>query len=450
MATKKTFDYSKWDNIELSDDESDLHPNIDKDSWFRLKHRTRLEREEKEDKEVETLKKLNSEDEARLSIITSRLTNPPNDEDAEFEDLDALQGERDELTAKVAKRVARMNEIANRRAWNIDNICKVKEERSVVNSAETKSLKAADFEPTGISHAEYSKPATVTLPTPPTESTSKTTPTTSQISNTKPAVTPPTPPNTVSKSNTVVGPEEARGPRPLVAARDRHSLISYNDFVIAEENILETYSEIADFSATKEYLFKHCDILLHEHSQTYLLLSCLEDEMNGKHKRMKLVCRQSQILSHIQELANSLKKDPRDVIIPFFKRLELSEHSNLFTDAVNTFIEKIKKRAIEKRKEMDAEQEIENRKKQEAIQKHIADGGLDPMEVLQSLPTSLREAFESQSMEQLHSVLGSMDPMEARRCMKLCVDSGLWVPSDATIYEEGNEDQCYEEIEEVE
>lgn len=27
---KKSFDYSKWDNIELSDDESDLHPNIDK------------------------------------------------------------------------------------------------------------------------------------------------------------------------------------------------------------------------------------------------------------------------------------------------------------------------------------------------------------------------------------------------------------------------------------
>ena len=73
--------YSKWDNIELSDDESDCHPvtffpstsytyssnnrlsppirvvltrrrpntappphqNIDKESWFRLKHRTRVE-----------------------------------------------------------------------------------------------------------------------------------------------------------------------------------------------------------------------------------------------------------------------------------------------------------------------------------------------------------------------------------------------------------------------
>lgn len=41
MATR-SFDYSKWDNIELSDDESDLHPNIEKESWFRMKHRSRL------------------------------------------------------------------------------------------------------------------------------------------------------------------------------------------------------------------------------------------------------------------------------------------------------------------------------------------------------------------------------------------------------------------------
>ena len=47
----KPFDYSKWDNIELSDDEDDVHPNIDKESWFRLKHRSRVEREDREDKD---------------------------------------------------------------------------------------------------------------------------------------------------------------------------------------------------------------------------------------------------------------------------------------------------------------------------------------------------------------------------------------------------------------
>lgn len=47
----KPVDYSKWDNIELSDDEEDVHPNIDRESWFRMKHRSRVEREDHEDKD---------------------------------------------------------------------------------------------------------------------------------------------------------------------------------------------------------------------------------------------------------------------------------------------------------------------------------------------------------------------------------------------------------------
>ena len=54
----KGFDYSKWDKIELSDDEDDVHPNIDRESWFRMKHRSRVEREDHEDKDK---KRINSE-----------------------------------------------------------------------------------------------------------------------------------------------------------------------------------------------------------------------------------------------------------------------------------------------------------------------------------------------------------------------------------------------------
>lgn len=98
--------------------------------------------------------------------------------------------------------------------------------------------------------------------------------------------------------------------------------MSYNDYALKHEAILEEYSEIQDLEKTEKFVFKHCDILLHEHAQSYMLLSCLEDEMNGKHNRMKLVCRQSQILSHISELGVQMRRDPRDVILPFFRRIE--------------------------------------------------------------------------------------------------------------------------------
>jgi len=41
---------------------------------------------------------------------------------------------------------------------------------------------------------------------------------------------------------------------------------------------------------------------------------------------MQLVCRQSQILSHVQELGGSMQRDPRDVVLPFFNRVEEKEY----------------------------------------------------------------------------------------------------------------------------
>ena len=53
-------------------------------------------------------------------------------------------------------------------------------------------------------------------------------------------------------------------------------------------------------------------------------------------------------------------------------------------------------------------------------------GGLDPMEVFESLPESMQEAFESRQKEKLEEALRSMTVDEAEYHMKRCVDSGLW------------------------
>ena len=52
-------DYSKWKNIEISDDEDDTHPNIDTPSLFKWRHEARVQRMEEFDKkkrEAEELK----------------------------------------------------------------------------------------------------------------------------------------------------------------------------------------------------------------------------------------------------------------------------------------------------------------------------------------------------------------------------------------------------------
>ena len=96
-----------------------------------------------------------------------------------------------------------------------------------------------------------------------------------------------------------------------------------------------------------------------------------------------------------------MKRDPRDVILPFFKRLEEKPHLDGFLTAVDDFTSRIVKRgifilhrvyvifiklyfdssrtAIEKRKEMDEEREAEMGIP--SREERLGPGGLDPVEV---------------------------------------------------------------------
>jgi hypothetical protein len=239
------------------------------------------------------MKEMNKEmdkERARVKIIDARLAKKDaGDEDAEFEDYDALQGEKSELEQRINAKTKKIAQIMEKRSWNIDNICQVKEEKSFVNSATISSLKAEDFEPTGATEAVFAKNAAsesegeeaAALPAPPT---STETPASTPAPPAAPSTT-----KTATSSSTLVASSPA-GPSAVNPKKSqKQAALSYNDYVLTHEAMLEHYSEIQGIEETKEYLFKHSDILLHEHSQSYLLLSCLEDEMNGKHKRMKHV-----------------------------------------------------------------------------------------------------------------------------------------------------------------
>ena len=62
--------YSKWDNIELSDDEDNFHPNIDNNLMIRLQ---REKREQREKEEAEKKKKLEAEGSAEAKAEIKRM-----------------------------------------------------------------------------------------------------------------------------------------------------------------------------------------------------------------------------------------------------------------------------------------------------------------------------------------------------------------------------------------
>lgn len=62
------------------------------------------------------------------------------------------------------------------------------------------------------------------------------------------------------------------------------------------------------------------------------------------------------------------------------------------------------------------------------LEQRLGPGGLDPVEVFESLPEPLQAAYEARDTDALRAFVGAMPTAEARVLMRRMVDSGLWVP----------------------
>jgi len=372
------------------------------------------------------------------------------DSDDDLEDLDGLRSELKALQDANTDNESKLEHYEKNKKWNVDNMCHVVEERTIVNKnvneskfsesgfalpKEADMAAATDAKEDGGGKAESKedksseKDAGV-----PTEKMSgakiddgaKEKTTTAKASSTAVATTSkmPKPPQLQPQPD---------DPTTSVSV----SMLSYHEFTEKYADVVEQFMGMESMDRSKEFLLQNGDILLQENAANYLLLASLEDEMNGYHEKMKLVARQSQIISNIAELAKSLKLHPGNVIHPFFQRMENKELIDGFMVGVNDFIKRIEVRAVQKKKEMDEERAKEIKEQgadaEGAVdmseiprEERLGPGGLDPMEVFESLPESMQEAFEARTKEALEDALRAMKPEEASYHMKRCVDSGLW------------------------
>merc|ERR1719413_341321 len=86
------------------------------------------------------------------------------------------------------------------------------------------------------------------------------------------------------------------------------------------------------------------------------MLKCLEAEMEGKKELCDKLCKQGQIISQIHQLAEPMKRPPRDLVPRFFEKFEREESRAAFQEGVTSFHKHLKQRAIDKKKE-EAEEE---------------------------------------------------------------------------------------------
>jgi len=428
-----SFNYSKWDNIELSDDEDDVHPNIDRESWFRMKHRSRVDREEKEEAEKKKInfemKKTNNLIEKIIKIIEN-ISN--DDSDDELEDLDGLKAELSQLQEANKFRQDKLDSFEKNKKLNVDNMCHVVEDRTVVNPKSVENK----FSESGfaIPDTDTQDSLKETLNEAPKQMHKKdissiSTGSESKSKNDEKVISEIVPKVKSPLAAPKVKPKKITGPE-----RESVAMLTYHEFTEKYADTCEEFMALLSLEQSKQYLLQHGDVLLQENASNYLLLASLEDEMNGYREKMKLTAKQSQMVSNIAELAKTLKSHPGNVIVPFFTRLEQKVHFDGFMVGVNDFVANIIKRSVVKKKEMDEERDREAKEESGdpveldsiPLEERLGPGGLDPIEVFESLPTSLQQAFESRDTDRLKNVLKEMSLDEAEDCMKRCVDSGLW------------------------
>merc|ERR1719410_1624488 len=192
-------------------------------------------------------------------------------------------------------------------------------------------------------------------------------------------------------------------------------------FVKENEKLMKEYGMLQKFDDSKKFLMDGRTHLASDETANYLVLWCLDLEMEGKTELMKHVAHQCICMQYLLELGKQLETDPRACISSFFTKIQVADQD--YRDAFYSELEAFKTRIVKRAKEKIEEAMEEER------QERMGPGGLDPADVFESLPDSMKNCFESQDIGMLQQVIKEMPEDEARYHMKRCVDSGLWVPS---------------------
>jgi len=153
----------------------------------------------------------------------------------------------------------------------------------------------------------------------------------------------------------------------------------------------------------------------------------IENEKDPNIERLARRCLQI----HNLNVSAQAAKIPAEKSVPlFFKHLKNEEKRKEYYLEFEKQLEEIKGRIATRRIERIEEAQAAAKKEEDDYEPApLGPGGLDPTEVLQSLPEEIQDAFVSQDKEKLVAALESMPPEEAQSIIQRCIDSGLWNPN---------------------
>ncbi|KAL5257142.1 hypothetical protein ACHWQZ_G012170 [Mnemiopsis leidyi] len=124
-------DYSKWKDIEISDDEDDTHPNIDTPSLFRWRHQARVDRMGEFEKNKAETKESLERSQRELTELKNKLK--ASDEEAEKKKIEADIEKLEKQFSEWKNKEAELEKQEKLAPWNVDTICRDGFSKTTVN-----------------------------------------------------------------------------------------------------------------------------------------------------------------------------------------------------------------------------------------------------------------------------------------------------------------------------
>ncbi|CAG8458742.1 2374_t:CDS:2 [Paraglomus occultum] len=481
-------DYSKWDRLELSDDDDfECHPNVDKASLIRWKqadiHRKREERKQK----ITALKAEIAQNDVLLDRIGAMISQVESNGVSAFlktvEDLRELNKKTaeqevqqktegteermpsfDEMMAVLYEKIKAEVENESEERVGEQLVSKLKEHKEKL-AARTKEAKlelekeeaeahkkiTMDDIHTGFDNTRVSKATKATK----TDSHNKS----SASTNSGNAIN-------KSASEIVTKPTktESTSSKPASSTVTSTEQVADDDEGMIPSDLTKAFAKVKTYDESYKFISDHPEIINQEAVDS-LLAEAFQAQLKKKAKYAKQCVHQGWLIQYCQKLGP-------DGVRLFFRRITTMEGArDVFEKDVNDTYEHICKRCevIEKEKgnQPQVEQiQIEMTGPGNMLSVHVPDKNSDDpaeisrFETFMTLPENLREALKTGELEKINKVLGSMSVPEAEKILEICnqcevlrVEPGI---IDTTIGEtiptremmEGNDGQDMEESQE--
>lgn len=123
-------------------------------------------------------------------------------------------------------------------------------------------------------------------------------------------------------------------------------------FIKENEKDLKHFGMLRRYDDSRQFLKSHPHLVC-EDTANYLVIWCINLEMEEKHNLMEHVAHQTICMQYILELAKQLDYDPRACLDAFYSKIQVAEpeYKASFDDELIQFKERIRKRAAEKLEE---------------------------------------------------------------------------------------------------